>query len=133
MLAGAACLLWLAAGCSSDWEPAPVIPWYDLSGRYVSSAEVGGLGDLTIVIERLEDSQVFAIELTGTELTELEPVDGLGTLGDNHVIMDFDIGQDSDYYFEGTVTRVGEVIDSISGQFIWPDQAETLLVTFLPD
>ena len=76
---------------------------------------------------------MFAIELTGTGLAELEPVEGVSTLGDNHVIMDFELGSDSDYYFEGTVTRVGEVIESISGQFIWPDQAETLLVTFLPD
>ena len=133
ILAGAVGMLWLVAGCSSDWEPGPVIEWYDISGRYVSEAEVGGLGTLTIVVELVEDTHVFAIELTGTGLAELEPVEGVSTLGDNHVIMDFELGSDSDYYFEGTVTRVGEVIESISGQFIWPDQAETLLVTFLPD
>jgi len=107
------------------------VPWFDLTGRYASTTEIGALGILTLELERYEDTAYFSAALSGSAAAELEPVHGAGTLGDYHLILDFDIGVRSDYYFEGDVTVTEGRVESIDGQFVFPDQEEMLAATFI--
>lgn len=107
------------------------MPWFDLTGRYASTTEIGALGILTLELERYEDTAYFSAALSGSAAAELEPVHGAGTLGDYHLILDFDIGVRSDYYFEGDVTVTEGRVESIDGQFVFPDQEEMLAATFI--
>lgn len=125
--------LLLLAGCSSsDFQIGTTVPWFDLSGRYVSSTEIGPLGVITLELGRFEDTEIFTADLSSSASEDLKPVHGAGTLGDYHLILDFDIGVRSDYYFEGQVTMAGEQVESIDGQFVFPDQEETLPASFVP-
>jgi len=68
---------------------------------------------------------------------EVEPAEGIGTLGDLHLILNFDRGESSDFYYEGMVVLTpqeakGLAIGDIDGQFVFPDQEETLPVVFRP-
>lgn len=108
-----------------------MVPWFDLSGRYVSTDEIGALGILMLELERFEDTEIFTAEITGSAAEELEPARGAGTLGDYHVIFDFDIGTKADYYFEGLVTLANDQVEKIEGQFVFPDQEEVLPATFV--
>jgi hypothetical protein len=130
------CLLVLlalaAAGCSSASSSAGLTePWFDMTGRYVSTTELGDLGIVTLDLERYEDTEIFSAYLTGSAVPDLEPGRGAGTLGDSHLIIDFDIGIRSDYYFEGMVAHTDGVVESISGQFIFPDETGVMPVTFV--
>jgi len=125
-------LLAALCGCSSsDFQITPAVPWFDLSGRYASTDEIGALGILTLELEQFEDTVYFSATLTGSAVTEMAEVHGAATLGDYHVIVDFDIGVRSDYYFEGDVTVTEGRVESIDGQFVFPDQEETLPTTFV--
>jgi len=126
-----ATLIMLAGCSSSDFQITPTIAWFDMSGRYVSTEEIGPLGVIMLELERFEDTEIFTADLTSSASEDLEPVHGAGTLGDYHLILDFDIGIRSDYYFEGVVTLTGEQVESIDGQFVFPDQEETLPATFV--
>lgn len=128
-LAQAACAI---AGCtSSTYQAGLTEPWLDMSGRYVSTAEIGNLGIVMLELERYEDTEVFSASMTGSAVPELEPGRGAGTIGDLHLILDFNIGFSSDYYFEGLVTQTNGVVESFSGQFLFPDEQDVLPVTFV--
>jgi hypothetical protein len=126
----AACAVLTLAGCSSSWNMAPGWPPLDVSGIYHSSAAVGSLGVLSLELERVEQSRVFNAKLSSTDNPDLGETKGVGTLGDVHLILNFGRGSKDDYYFEGVVATTGSTVESINGEFIFPDQAEPLPVVF---
>jgi hypothetical protein len=128
-----AVLLVLAGGCStSGFTIGTQLPWVDISGMYVSDEEVGALGFLSLELERFEDTEYFTAIMTGSQLGDEDGSTGAATLGDLHLIIDFNIGLASDYYFEGLVEMSGEEVVAIDGQFVFPDQQEMLPVAFSP-
>jgi len=124
----AACL---AAGCSSDWPMALSWPPHVIAGTYWSEQAVGALGTLALSLERVEHSRVFDAVMTSRDDEELGESEGIGTLGNEHLILNFDRGKLDDYYFEGSVVRDGEIVLRIEGQFIFPDRSQTVPVVFL--
>ena len=129
----AAAALALAGGCSSsDFTVGTQLPWVDLSGVYVSDEAVGALGFLSLSLERFEDTEYFTAIMTGSQLGDENGSGGAGTLGDLHLIIDFDIGFATDYYFEGMVEISGDRVVAIDGQFVFPDQQEMLPAVFSP-
>lgn len=123
----------LTGGCSSsDFTVGTQLPWVDISGMYVSDEAVGALGYLNLELERFEDTEYFTAIMTGSKLGDETGSTGAGTLGDLHLIIDFDIGMATDYYFEGMVELSGDAAVSISGQFVFPDQQEMLPAVFSP-
>jgi hypothetical protein len=82
-------------------------------------------------LENVEDTRtVYTAEMTniadGTE-TMLE---GIGTVLDDHLILNFDRGKDSDFYFESRVLEDGDGFIELDGQFVFPDSAETVAAVF---
>jgi len=131
-------LITMHAGCQgSSFVVGPTMEVIDLTGRYTSTEEIGVLGLLTMDIERMEETRVFRAQVSGALVGEVEPSNGIGTLGDLHLILNFDRGELSDFYYEGMVVLTpqeaeGLAIGDINGQFVFPDQAETLPVVFRP-
>jgi hypothetical protein len=131
-------LIALSAGCQgSEFVVGPVMDVIDLTGRYTSTEEIGALGLLILDIERVEETRVFRAQVSGALVGEVEPSNGIGTLGDLHLILNFDRGESSDFYYEGMVVLTpqeaeGLAIGNIAGQFVFPGQAETLPVVFRP-
>lgn len=123
--------LGLTSCASSTYRAGLTEPWLDMTGRYVSTAEIGELGIVMLELERFEDTEIFSASMTGSAVPDLEPGRGAGTIGDFHLILDFNIGFSSDYYFEGDVSLSSGSVESIAGQFIFPDSVETLPVTFV--
>lgn len=126
-------LLALVGGCSSsDFTVGTQLPWVDLTGMYVSDEAVGALGFINLSLERFEDTEYFTAIMTGSQLGDEQGSGGAGTLGDLHLIIDFDIGLATDYYFEGMVEMAGDQVVAIDGQFVFPDQQEMLPAVFSP-
>ncbi len=102
-----------------------------VSGLYRSQEEVGALGRLTLNLLRREDTfTIYDATLSGDAGGDLGEDDGVGTLGNSHLILNFDRGTTDDYYFQGTVTMDGDLPDQMVGTFVFPDQTEQLSVTF---
>lgn len=92
---------------------------------------MGSLGTLALELERVEDSRVFNATLSSRDDADAGESIGVGTLGNEHLILNFDRGLLSDYYFEGDVALEGTAVARLEGQFIFPDQPEPLPVVFL--
>ena len=75
-------------------------------------------------------TRIYDARLTSLNSNDLGRSDGIGTLGNLHLILDFDRGTTADFYFEGNVQASGDVITGIAGQFVFADQRETLPVSF---
>lgn len=122
-------LLLAIVGCRSGSAPLQTQAFLDLSGRYHSTEPVGTLGILTLEINIIPGKQRFKAWLAGPgEDTGVS--EGIGTVGDGHVILNFDRGLNSDFYFEGLVDWGGEFANAIIGNFIFPDRTEPLPVSF---
>ncbi len=129
----AVAVLALLGGCSSSgFTVGTQLPWVDIGGMYVSDQEVGALGYINLELERFEDTEYFSAVMAGSKLGDETGSTGAATLGDLHLIINFDIGFASDYYYEGMVELAGEQVVSIDGQFVFPDQQETLPAMFSP-
>jgi hypothetical protein len=92
---------------------------------------VGDLGQLQLVIrKRLKAVRVYNAELTSDQL-EVEQSDGVGTLGNAHLVVNFDIGASDDFYFQGDIQQdESGAVTGLSGTFIFPGQEEQLPVVF---
>ncbi|MCH7472178.1 hypothetical protein IIA79_04420 [bacterium] len=132
-LLACAVLAGLAAACSPQFDIGVDFPPHELSGTYLSDEQVGVLGILLLELERVPGStRVYKATLAGLNGGELGGSEGIGTLGNEHLILNFNPGSDLDYYLELTVELDGSSISTMSGTFIFPDQKEPLEVTFRP-
>ncbi|MCC7477568.1 hypothetical protein IT575_03835 [bacterium] len=119
------------SACSGQRTPELQSPVLVVSGLFVSQEEVGPLGRLTLNLLRREDTfTIYDATLSGEEGGELGEDDGVGTLGNSHLILNFDRGTTDDYYFQGQVSMDGDLPDTLVGTFVFPDQTEQLSVTF---
>lgn len=119
------------SACSGQRTPELQSPVLVVSGLFISQEEVGPLGRLTLNLLRREDTfTIYDATLSGEEGGELGEDDGVGTLGNSHLILNFDRGTTDDYYFQGQVSMDGELPDQLVGTFVFPDQTEQLSVTF---
>src|SRR4051812_35562202 len=72
-------------------EPLPI------DGLYRSTAAVGDLGQLQLVVrKRTKAIRVFEAQLT-SNLAEVEESPGVGTLGNQHLVLNFDLGATDDF------------------------------------
>jgi len=118
------------ASCTSSADLALSDP-LPIDGLYRSAGSVGDLGQLQLVVRKRTGSvRVFNAELTSDQLT-VAPSDGRGTLGNQHLVLNFDIGQTDDYYFQGNVEQDSAgTVTGLTGTFIFPGQPEQLPVEF---
>jgi hypothetical protein len=125
-----AALLTSLAGCSSSADLALTDP-LPIDGVYRSNGNVGELGRLDLTVrKRVGGIRVFNAELTSDDL-EIEASTGRGTLGNLHLVLNFDIGAVDDFYFEGQVQQdSGGAVTGLVGNFIFPNQSEQLPVQF---
>jgi hypothetical protein len=127
----AACLLAVLAGCGNSVAVDPrTLPAAEISGQWDSALNVGTLGKLHLELTRREQSRVYDAELTSQNLPGLGESLGVGTLADQHLILDFGPGETDEYYFEGNLVTSGTTITGLDGQLVFPDQQETLAVSF---
>jgi hypothetical protein len=127
----AALALAALSGCGDRIAVDPrTLPTSEVSGEWDSALEVGSLGKLHLELSREGESRVYDAVLTSAVLPGLGESDGIGTLADGHLILDFGTGQTDEYYFEGHVVTSGNTITSIDGQLVFPDQTDTLPVSF---
>lgn len=125
----AALLLAALTACSSSFDLALSEP-LDIDGTYRSTSSVGALGTLEMVVrKRTRSIRVFEAELSGPELA-ISPSEGVGTLGNDHLVLNFEIGAVDDFYFQGFVQQDGSAISGLNGSFIFPGQDEDLAVEF---
>jgi hypothetical protein len=123
-------LVFALGGCSSDDGPG-VDTSLNPSGLYRSTAAVGGLGELELTLLKREGSaNVYDAQLESDSNVEIDASLGTGSLGEDHLIINFEIGEPDDYYFQGFVQQSGTAITGLTGTFIFPDQAEQLAVEF---
>ncbi len=92
---------------------------------------MGDLGNLELTIRKRENSlRTFEATLHSDNL-EVADSFARGTLGNLHLILNFEIGAVDDYYFQGFVQQDGGgAITGLSGSFIFPTQDEQLAVAF---
>lgn len=123
-------LVVLASCSSSDFVVGVSEPLIDVSGRYTSNAAVGYLGTLELDLSWIEGTGFFSAWVSSDLSTDLSPSGGIASPGDFHIVINFDRGLLSDYYFEGMIVMNGETVQFLDGQFVFPDQTETLQVVF---
>jgi hypothetical protein len=115
------------AGCGGGggvWDPT-VLPWiHDIEGTYQADDLVGDWGRVALQLERVNRSRLYNATLANPLFDFFRTRDGLGTLANDHLIINFDTGLDSDFYFEGDVIIENDTVLGLTGQFIFPDQAE---------
>ena len=121
----------LLGGCSASGVEPIASPPINVEGVYQSTEAVGPLGRLTLALRlRGESVRVYRATLNSTDTPTLAESTGIGTLGNDHLILNFDVRTEGDYFFQGTVANSGSAIDSIAGTFLFPGQTEELPVTF---
>ncbi len=123
------CVLLLLNACNSDFSPVPTPETLELTGRYHSSEPFGSLGTITMQIEYSEDVFPYYVWLAGVEEEDGLSF-GIATIGDRHVILNFDRGLNSDFYFEGDVEVTDGQVEVITGMFVFPDNSESRPITF---
>jgi hypothetical protein len=119
------------SGCTSStaWNPGPVLPLLDVSGRY-SSSNISGVGVVELILRYDEDGGFFRAEMSERiNGGEGESV-GVGTIGDSHLIINFDRRLPTDFYFAGNVTVDSDSVDTLDGNFILPSGNGSLPVVF---
>lgn len=123
----AACL-----GCSdSGFDKTPRILFENLSGVYGADVQQQGLGRLVMTLENVEDTRtVYTAEMTNLVDGAETMLEGIGTVADDHLILNFDRGKDSDFYFESSVLEDGNGFIELDGQFVFPDSAQAVSAKF---
>lgn len=114
------------AGCGggNNWDSA-VLPWiHDIEGTYQADDLVGDWGRVALQLERVGRSRVYDAVLANPQFDFFRDRVGQGTLANDHLIINFDQGLDTDFYFEGDVIVQNDVVLGFSGEFIFPDQAQ---------
>ena len=115
------------AGCGGggdDWDPT-VLPWiHEIAGTYQADDVVGDWGRVALQLERVSRTRVYDAVLVNPLFDFFRTREGQGTLANDHVIINFDQGLDSDFYFEGDVIIENDMVVGINGQFIFPDRAQ---------
>jgi hypothetical protein len=128
--AAALCSVALSA-CTSGSAEIIESPPISVEGMYESSEDVGPLGKLTMELRlRPNAARSYRAVLLSQSSAGFDESIGGGTLGNDHLILNFDIRAEGDFFFQGFVENEGEAIDSISGTFLFPGQVEELPVTF---
>jgi hypothetical protein len=119
-------------GCSdSGFDTTPQILFGDISGLYAADVNQRGLGRLAMTLERVEETRtVYTAEMTNIVGDEEIMLEAIGTLTDDHLILNFDRGVDSDFYFESQVEEMVDGFIELDGRFIFPDFEETLPAVF---
>ncbi len=124
-------LLIVGGSCSSaEFIEPRSLTAREISGIYRSVEPVGVLGLLQLELVRFEQSRVYAARVQGDDEEQFGSVEGIGTLADDHLVLHIDRGMAFDYYFEGAV-QVSNSGTTITGEFIFPDQAEQQPVVFV--
>ncbi len=84
-----------------------------------------------MTIENVEDTRTVytaeMVNLTGGAEVMLE---GIGTLADDHLILNFDRGKESDFYFESTISEDSEGFIELDGMFVFPDSSVSAKALF---
>jgi len=125
------CLLLVAAvSCSSDFVVGVADPPLELSGFYAASEVIGELGLVVMELQRVEDTSIYRVGMIDCREEDPEVIGGAGTVGDKHLILNFNPGSDPDFYFEGAVILNAGLLAGLEGQFVFPDRAETLRASF---
>jgi hypothetical protein len=120
----------MGCGGGNSWDP-EVLPWiHDIQGTYQAREIVGEWGRVALQLERINHSRAYDATLANPQFEMFRTRAGIGTLANDHVILNFDTGLDSDFYFEGDVVIEGDLVRGLSGQFVFPDQEQTLPVVF---
>jgi len=120
-----------ATGCSGSEEVLAAGEPFDVSGVYRSTETIGELGFVWMEIVMVRPNLTFkAVVSSAIELGEFSQ--GVGTVGGDHLILNFDRGKTTDYYYEGMFETNGNQVARIDGRFIFPDLAEDLPVEFEP-
>jgi hypothetical protein len=129
----AALALLTATGCSSGQRAKGLGDvLYDVAGEYTSTETIGSLGHVHLHLEHVEDTQtVYRAELSSEDNPDLGVSKGVGTIGADHVILNFDRGQQTDYYFQGFVQLYNDNVVGIDGTFIEPDLNSPVAVLFV--
>ena len=119
-------------GCSdSGFDTTPRILYSDISGIYGADVNGRGLGRLAMTLERVEETRtVYSAEMINIINGEERMLEGIGTLTNDHLILNFDRGNNSDFYFESKVEEVSDGFLELDGQFIFPDSADSLPALF---
>ena len=122
----------IAAACSSSLAPAPPFPPRDITGAYLSDAPAGELGVLRLELKWDGDFGVFLATLESQDNAAFGKSSGWGTLGGDHLVLNFDRGGPASYYIQARLALSGEAVSALSGTVIFADQAQALSVTFVP-
>jgi len=131
LLAALFVLLLCSACSSSTFDDPPHILFADISGVYGADVEQRGLGRLAMSLELVEDTRtVYKAELTNLVDGEQLKLEAIGTLADDHLILNFDRGKTTDFYFESKVSESSEGLYELNGQFIFPDAPPNVPVVF---
>jgi hypothetical protein len=124
----AALLLLAGCGGGAAWDT-EVLPWiHDVEGTYQARTVVGDWGVVVLQLERQERSRVYKATLANPHLDFFRTRKGIGTLANDHLILNFDTGYTDDFYFEGDVVQQDDIVQGLAGQFIFPDQEGRNLV-----
>lgn len=119
------------SGCGNAVTVDPrTLPAAEISGEWDSALDVGALGKLHLELTRREQTRIYDATLNGSAAPGLGESEGVGTLADGHLILDFGPGETDEYYFEGDLSTSGSTVTGIDGQLVFPDQAQTLPVSF---
>lgn len=129
MIILAACLLPLLTTCDGE-ENLPPTAAFNLNGQYRSSTAVGDLGVLTLFVLERETAGIYDTVLRSNVSPAVEDIEGVATIGGTHLIINFERGSHNDFYFEGEVSAASGSAQSISGQFIFPDEEPRLAAVF---
>ena len=85
---------------------------------------------LQLSLVRSENTRVYSALLSGENAELFGTAEGIGTLADDHLVLNFDRGLKTDFYFEGKVQLESGLVRALAGEFIFPDQTEQLAVEF---
>ena len=124
-------VVWLSGCSSADFAVGISRLDYNLAGSFVSEDPVGELGRLSLELTQREDTVVFEAALSAEGSDELGYSEGIGTVGNGHLVLNFDRNLETDYYFEGTVEVTGDEATAINGNLVFPDLANPLPVRFI--
>lgn len=123
----------LLAGCGggNEWD-LEVLPWiHDIEGTYQAREPVADWGRIVLRLERVNRSRAYDGALYNPAEEGFGVREGIGTLANDHFIVNLDEGAPKDFYFEGgVVVDENENVLGLSGRFIIPDEEGYLPVEF---